>query len=451
MQTVLIVDDDFLIRSFLEESFKRMKKKALVARNGKEALDLLAEKTFDLVLTDMKMPGASGLEVLKKAKESNPAALVLIMTAFASVENAVEAMRLGAFNYLIKPFSLEVLQALLKKAEQHEALIQENFSLKQQIHSLQEPYVLDYKSPSMQKLFSDVKKIAKSQAHVFITGESGTGKEVLASSLHHLSPRKDSPFIRVNCAAIAENLLESEFFGHEKGAFTGALQRRLGRFELAHKGTLLLDEVTEIPLNLQAKLLRAVQEETFERVGSEKSQEVDVRIIATSNRDMKEAIEQKIFREDLYYRLNVVPLHIPPLRERKEDILSLANHFLKKFCQENHKELKEFSKKAEEKLLSYTWPGNVRELANLIERATVLSTEKVLSEKDFSLEENQEPCSQEAITLKELEERSILERLKKLDNHRENTAKSLGISPRTLRNKLQEYERKSLSQKSLLN
>ncbi len=440
MQTVLVADDDFLIRSFLEEYFQRKKNRVFLAKNGKEALALLEKENFDLVLTDMKMPEASGLEVLKKTKEASPHALVLVMTAFASVENAVEAMKLGAFNYLIKPFSLQVLEALLKKAAQHEALIQENFSLKQQISSQKSSYVLQYKSPIMQKLFLDVEKIAKSHAHVFVTGESGTGKEVLASSLHYLSFRKEKPFIRVNCAAIAENLVESEFFGHEKGAFTGALQRRIGRFELAHKGTLLLDEVTEIPLNLQAKLLRAVQEGTFERVGSEKSQKVDVRIIATSNRNMKEAIKEKVFREDLYYRLNVVPIHIPPLRERKEDILLLANHFLVQFCQENHKEIKTLSPKAEEMLLSYSWPGNVRELANLIERATVLSSKKILDEEDFALESKKKEFFLEEPSLKEMERRSILERLKKLNYHKENAAKSLGISPRTLRNKLQEYK-----------
>jgi two-component system, NtrC family, response regulator AtoC len=242
------------------------------------------------------------------------------------------------------------------------------------------------KSPAMKRIISHLGKIAKSQASVFITGESGTGKEVIAAAIHRLSKRASKPFIKVNCAAIPETLVESEFFGHEKGAFTGAQQRKIGRFELADSGTLLLDEVTEIPLNLQAKLLRAIQEMEFERIGGTRSIDVDVRILATSNREMTEAIESKIFREDLYYRLNVVPIHIPPLRERVEDILPLANYFLEKFCVENHKPKKTLTKKAQEKLLTYHWPGNVRELANIIERTVVLDFDSVIDTEHLYLD-----------------------------------------------------------------
>ena len=442
MENILVVDDDLLVRSFLQEALMRLKKKVTLAQNGLQALDYLEKRSFDLVLTDMKMPGATGLEVLKKAKSLPCPPLVLLMTAFASIENAVEAMRLGAFNYLIKPFSLEVLEAVLQQAENHQNLVSENFSLKERINSLESPSVKpSYDSPLMQKIVQDAEKVAKSQANVFITGESGTGKEVLASTIHYFSLRKDKPFIRVNCAAIPENLLESEFFGHERGAFTGASNRRLGRFELADKGTLLLDEVSEIPLNLQAKLLRAIQEGVFERLGSEKSVKVDVRIIATSNRNMKEAVEKKIFREDLYYRLNVVPLQLPPLRERKEDILSLSSYFLQKFCAENHKEKQSLSQEAQEKLLHYSWPGNVRELANILERAVVLGSSSKIFGKDLILEEKRPTLNfSSEQTLREIEKNHILERLKKFNHQKEKTAKSLGISPRTLRNKLHEYE-----------
>lgn len=444
MQTVLLADDDLLLRRFLQEALERKGKKVIAVKNGKEAIEQLQKNDFDLILTDMKMPEASGLEVLKKVKETSWQTIVLLMTAFGSIENAVEAMRLGAFNYLIKPFSLEALEAVLEKAEKHQFLLKENFSLKQRISSLDnlQTFQLNHKSPSMKKVWEAIQKVAQSHANVFITGESGSGKEVIASAIHHLSPRREKPFIRVNCAAIPESLMETEFFGHEKGAFTGAIQRRMGRFELAHGGTLLLDEVTEIPIHLQAKLLRVIQEQTFESLGSDTSKRVDVRIIATSNRNMQEAIEKKIFREDLYYRLHVLPIQLPPLRERKEDIPMLATHFLHRFCQENHKESKELTTEALKKLCLYSWPGNVRELANILERAVVLSTEKIISAEDLQMEVTKTfspTFSTHLTTLKEKEKQWILETLKKCNYKKEKTAQSLGISARTLRNKLQEY------------
>jgi two-component system response regulator AtoC len=300
----------------------------------------------------------------------------------------------------------------------------------------------------MKKILQDLEKIAKSQASVFITGESGTGKEVIAGAIHQFSTRSQHPFIKVNCAAIPETLIESEFFGHERGAFTGAHTRKTGRFELADKGTLLLDEVTEIPLTLQPKLLRAIQEQEFERVGGVKPIKVNLRFLATSNRNMQEAIESKIFREDLFYRLNVVPIQIPPLRERREDILPLANHFLNRFCLDNHKPLKKFSERAVEKLLNYPWPGNVRELANIIERTVVLDFDAMIDSEHLYLDSTLHPKSAPAasaalpvgISLHEMEKRLILETLQLQHQNRTKTAAILGISARTLRNKLHEYE-----------
>jgi two-component system response regulator AtoC len=292
----------------------------------------------------------------------------------------------------------------------------------------------------MKKIASSLEKIAKSQASVFITGESGTGKEVIAAALHRLSPRANQPFIKVNCAAIPEALVESEFFGHERGAFTGAMIRKTGRFELADQGTLLLDEVTEIPLSLQAKLLRAIQEQEFERVGGMRSLRVDVRMIATSNRTMSEAIESKVFREDLYYRLNVVPIHLPPLRQRMEDIIPLADHFLRVFCLENHKPRKTFTPKAIQKLLAYHWPGNVRELANIIERTVVLDFDPTIDSEHLYLDPIGKPVPHATgMTLHAMEKQLILDTLECQGHNRTKTSSILGISVRTLRNKLHEY------------
>lgn len=301
--------------------------------------------------------------------------------------------------------------------------------------AIRKPMPVIAESPYMKKLFEDLPKIAKSCASVLINGESGTGKEVIAHAIHYQSPRAEGAFVKVNCAAIPEALLESEFFGHEKGAFTGAINRRMGRFELANSGTLLLDEISEIPLSLQSKLLRAIQEQEFERVGGTKSLRVDVRFISTSNRNMKEAIEQKHFREDLFYRLNVVPIFLPPLRDRREDIIPLAESFL-----ESHKLNKTLSFEAKQKLLDYPWPGNIRELANVIERTVVMSSGELIAPEHLALETQVAPF--EILTLRELEKRHILDALAIYGHNRTRTAKILGISVRTLRNKLNEYSRK---------
>lgn len=438
LEQILVVDDDPLMLNFAAEVLRRLGKEVTLAANGQEAIvRMQQEGPFDLILTDRMMPLKDGMQVLKAAKELMPSTFIILMTAFGSIESAVEAMQKGAFNYLIKPFSPEALEAIVLQCEEQSKLLKENRYLRETHLS----FHLIAESPSMRRLLRDLEKIAKSQASVFITGESGTGKEVIAGAIHRLSARSQQPFVKVNCAAIPETLVESEFFGHEKGAFTGAQNRKIGRFELADRGTLLLDEVTEIPLSLQPKLLRAIQEQEFERVGGVRPVRVNVRFLAASNRDMQDAIENKLFREDLFYRLNVVPIHLPPLRERKEDILPLANLFLKKFCQENHKPLKKLSEKAGQKLLEYPWPGNVRELANIIERTVVLDFEDLIDATQLYLE----PISAQkpkfsGCSLYEMEKRLILDTLDAHHQNRTKVAALLGISIRTLRNKLQEYE-----------
>lgn len=454
IEKILIVDDEMIVRNFLAETLRRKNLDVTTAENGQKAISILKDQSFDLVITDMKMPDITGIDVLRKVKELSPSTIVVVITAFGSIENAVEAMRLGAFNYLIKPFSPDTIEAIIEKAREHLSLVEENHYLRQQVSggSGESGGAVIGESPIMKKVLENVKMIAQSNASVFITGESGTGKEVIASAIHNSSPRANRPFIKVNCAAIPETLIESEFFGHEKGAFTGANAKRLGRFELANGGTLLLDEVTEIPPLLQAKLLRVIQEQEFERVGGTKPVKVDVRLISTSNRDIKEAIANKVLREDLYYRLNVVPIHLPPLRERREDILPLATYFLEKMCKENHKSGKQFDDAAKQKLQAYAWPGNVRELANIIERAVVMDAGGVITPSSLYIEGGQEalptspiPLNNHGaalpvgITLQELEKRFIIETLQAQNNNRTKTAEVLQISIRTLRNKLQEY------------
>lgn len=458
---ILVVDDELLVRNFLAETLRRKNLDVTTAENGTKAIAAMKETTFDMVITDMKMPDITGIDVLRKVKELSPSTIVVVITAFGSIENAVEAMRYGAFNYLIKPFSPDTIEALIEKAREHLSLIEENQYLRQQLSGSIDH--TDIKvigdSPAMKQIMADALRVAKSNASVFINGESGTGKEVIAHAIHYNSLRAQKPFIKVNCAAVPETLIESEFFGHEKGAFTGANSRRLGRFELAHGGTLLLDEITEIPLLLQAKLLRVIQEQEFERVGGTKPVKVDVRLISTSNRDMKEAIAQKVIREDLYYRLNVVPISIPPLRDRREDIIPLAEYFLNRACRENHKDpLKQLTPESKQKLLDYPWPGNARELANIIERAVVLDnspfiapehlylqgTGPILPPPNLSLEHFGQVTTGAitlpiGTTLYELEKRMIIETLQAQQNNRTKTAEMLGISIRTLRNKLNEY------------
>lgn len=437
IEKVLIVDDEALIRNFLFEALKRKGLEVKTVESGEKAINALKEDSFDLVVTDLKLPGISGMDVLSYVKKSCPQTLVIMITAFGTIENAVEAMKLGAFHYLIKPFSLECLIASIEKAHQHIALIDQNTYLKQQTGLGEYQSTVIAESPVMKQILADIEKVAKTQSNIFIYGETGTGKEVIANLIHASSTRSQEPFIKVNCAAVPESLIESEFFGHEKGAFTGALTKRSGRFELADKGSLLLDEVTEIPLGLQAKLLRVSQEQEFERVGGSKSIKVDVRLISTSNRNIKDAIANKVIREDLFYRLNVIPVHLPPLRNRSEDIIPLAELFITQTCTENHLEKKSLSNDAKRKLLSYSWPGNVRELANIIERAVIMAPDKKISSEQLYLDADEEYAII-GKTLQDVEKQLIIKTLESHKN-REQAAEKLGITLKSLRSKLEEY------------
>ncbi len=425
--TALVQDEDRLLFCFLEDKNVRVR----LAKNKQIALALLQEEAFDLIFCEE-------IEVLKTAKILYPESIVIMLASIPNVGGAIEAMRLGAFDYLTKPVDLSALESVLERVESELVVKKEVvFQARGKLERIMT------ESSVMKQVLEDIAKIAKSNASVFICGESGTGKEVIAHAIHFHSHRASSPFIKVNCAAIPESLIESEFFGHEKGSFTGAIEKRLGRFELANKGTLLLDEVSEIPLSLQAKLLRAVQEQEFERVGGSKALQVDVRFISTSNRNMKETVEEKLFREDLYYRLNVVPIQLPPLRERKEDIISLAEHFLDSFCLENHKRKKQLSGDAKKTLLDYHWPGNIRELANVLERTVVMDLSDVIESAHLRLEIScpviPHLISLKGLTLGEVEKRHILDTLVSHNHNRTQAAKALGISLRTLRNKLAQY------------
>lgn len=447
IEKILIVDDEVLVRNFLVEVLQRKKIEVEVAENGQKALHLLKEFTYDLVITDLKLPDMTGIEILKKVKEYSPSTLVILITAYGSIENAVETMKLGAFNYLLKPFSAGTIEAILDKAKEHSSLIEENKYLRQQISPIRryDPRIIA-ESDIMKQVLAEVLQIAKSNAAVFIDGESGTGKEVIAHAIHYNSLRASKPFIKVNCAAVPETLIESEFFGHEKGSFTGAQNKRVGRFELANEGTLLLDEITEIPIALQAKLLRVIQEQEFERVGGSKPIHVDVRLISTSNRNIKDAIANKVLREDLYYRLNVIPVHLPPLRKRAGDIIPLANYFLEVMGKENHRQALILSPEAMKKLENYQWPGNIRELANVIERAVVMSSTKIIGPELLFLDSPPQNADHhvsqalpQGMSLHDLEKKLILETLHAQQQNRTKTAEILGISVKTLRNKLHEY------------
>lgn len=424
---VLVQDEDRLLFCFLED--KNLN--ARLVKSKQQALQILQEEPFDLIFCEE-------IDILRQAKTLYPEAIVILLASIPSVGSAVEAMRMGAFDYLIKPVDFLSLEKVLERVESELVLRKEVvFQARGKLERIMT------ESSVMKQILSDITKVAKSSASVFISGESGTGKEVIAHAIHFHSHRTCHPFIKVNCAAIPESLIESEFFGHEKGSFTGAAERRLGRFELAHKGTLLLDEVSEIPLSLQAKLLRAIQEQEFERVGGSKPIQVDVRFISTSNRNMKETIEEKLFREDLYYRLNVVPIQLPPLRKRKEDIISLAEHFLHNLCLENHKKQKKLSLEAKKTLLDYHWPGNIRELANVLERTVVMDLSDVIESSHLRLEISCPVIPRTAplkgLSLEEVEKRHILDILEVHNQNRTQAAKALGISLRTLRNKLAQY------------
>ncbi len=454
-EKILVVDDEPLIRDFIEEALSRTGYKIQTVSNGKDAISLIKNQPFDLIITDLKMEPINGIEVLKKAQQLSPETPVIIITAYATIETAISTLKSGAVDYLIKPFSVEALEIAVKRAFEKMQIKAENKFLRSELQSYIGPSEMIGSSKAMKELRKNILKVANSRSTVLIRGETGVGKELVARSIHYSSPRKDKPFIKVNCAALSSGILESELFGHEKGAFTGAYERKLGRFELANGGSLLLDEISEIHIDLQPKLLRALQEREIERVGGTETIPIDVRIIATTNRNLEEAIEKGTFREDLFYRLNVITIYVPPLRERKEDIPELVEHFIKKFSRENGRNIEAVSKEAMEALMEYDWPGNIRELQNIIERAVVLAENKnILEIKDIGFfgETNlRRPVNSSftpGITLYEAEKNIILQTLEYCNGNKTKTAEMLGISVRTLRNKLQEYTKSSTNRKS---
>ncbi len=371
--TILVADDEPHIRRVFEAMFSKEGYTVLTAENGKRAIDLASSNAIDVLVSDLIMPDMTGVEVLQKIKQLHPHCSAIIVTGYGTIKSAVEAMRLGAYTYLSKPFDNDEVKMVIKKALEHRQLLAENQELKQQIKTNFKLGNLDCVSGKMQDVYKIVERVAESRATVLIRGESGTGKELIARALHYNSQRANKPFVAVSCAALPETLLESELFGHEKNAFTGAATAKPGRFELASQGTLFLDEIGDIPATVQIKLLRVLQEWEFERIGGTKTVKVDVRLIAATNKDLEKAVADESFRNDLYYRLNIVTILLPALRERAEDIPSLVEHFLTKFNKQNGRKINQIDPETLALLLAYRWPGNVRELENVIERAVVLS------------------------------------------------------------------------------
>jgi two-component system NtrC family response regulator len=386
MESILIVDDEKNYLLILEDLLSEEGYHVATADTAEKGLEIVAEYDLDVVITDMKMPGMDGMAFLHRIHIQHPDLPIIMMTAFGSVEKAVEAMKKGAFDYILKPFKNEELKLTIRKAIDHHQLVRRNRYLSQELQERYQFGNIIGKSAPMQRIYQLIEKVAPSRATILITGESGTGKELIARAIHFNSSRRELPFITVNCGALPETLLESELFGHEKGAFTGAVNLRKGRFELAHEGTLFLDEISEMSPPLQVKLLRVLQEMEFERVGGSQTLKVDVRVVAASNRNLKEEVARGRFRSDLYYRLNVVHVQLPPLRERTDDIPLLVSHFLAKYTQEGSPVLTAFEPEAMRTLLDYSWPGNVRELENVIERAVILSTGERIMVKDLPQE-----------------------------------------------------------------
>jgi DNA-binding NtrC family response regulator len=447
-ETILLVEDEANSRKGLTQFLQGLDYDVMTASNGKEALELFKKESPDLVISDIRMPEMDGITLLESIKTEAPSAKVILLTAYGSVEDAVKAMKKGAFYYLTKPINLEELEFLVKKAFSSHQMEEENRELKQEL--FRERYDqgrLIAQSQKMVELLKTVDKIAASNASVLIEGESGTGKELIARRIHELSPRRQHPFIAVHCAALTDTLLSSELFGHEKGAFTGATDRKKGRFERAHQGSLFLDEIGEISKDTQVKLLRVLQEGEFERVGGTKTIKVDVRLIAATNKTLLDEVQQQKFREDLYYRINVIYLKVPPLRERKEDIPPLVDSFIQQYAALNAKKIRGIAKDALEALVQYNWPGNIRELKNIVERMIVLSSGELLTLEQIPDDIRQgRPQTSGAASLDgiskitDAEKELIQKALQETRGNKSTAAEKLGISRRTLYRKLEEYK-----------
>jgi DNA-binding NtrC family response regulator len=443
---ILVVDDERGMREFLKAAFEGEGYNVATAANGTEALELLGKSSFHLVVSDIRMPDLGGIELLAKIKEDSTSTSVVVITAYGSIEGAVEAMKKGASDYLTKPLNLDELRIVVRNILQNRRLSEENTYLKDELSKEYQIENFIAHSPKMVEVLRLIRDVAPTPTTVLIRGESGTGKELVARAIHNLSDRKERVFVAVNCAALSETLLESELFGHEKGAFTGAISQRKGRFETADGGTLFLDEIGEMSSSMQAKLLRVLEEKSFERVGGTKTIGVDVRIISATNKDLEKAIAEGAFREDLYYRLNVVSIVLPPLRERREDIIPLAESFLDRCNRKLKKRFLGISSEARDLLLGYGWGGNIRELENAIERAAIVAKGNVLGVEDLPLSLRKdaigiekEKDAPEISTLAEMERRMILKALREVKGSREEVARALGISVRNLQYKLKEY------------
>jgi two-component system response regulator HydG len=447
--TILVVDDDPGHRTMLRTLLTGWGYLIHEADDGSTAVEMVRARAFDLILMDIRMIKVSGLQALTEIKALNPAIPVIIMTAFSSVETAVEALKTGAYDYLTKPLDFDELRLTMERAMEHISLKEENRLLRESLGSQFDLRNIIGRSQAMFRLLETVAQVAPTEATVLIAGESGTGKEMIAGAIHFNSLRKGFPFVKINCAAITETLLESELFGHEKGAFTGAYRRKEGRFSQAHRGSLFLDEISEMSAAMQVKLLRFLQEREFSRVGGEEAIKVDVRVIAATNKDLLQEIDAGRFRDDLFYRLNVVNLTIPPLRQRKEDIPLLAQHFLRVFSDKNRKQMKGFTPQAMDRLLRHDWPGNVRELMNAVERGVVLSRAEYLGEEQLPLISGAPQSKKEtapgepgsaALPLDEVEKATILNTLEAVGGNKSEAARRLGITRKTLHAKLKKYE-----------
>lgn len=444
---ILVVDDEIGIRQSLKKILEKEGFEVVTASNGEEAFKVIRPGDIDLLITDIRMAGMDGLELLKVCKSVSPYTEVIMITGYASVDTAVDSMKQGAYDYITKPFKKADILKAVQKAIEKQVLTMDNVRMKERIEAMESTPLIETASPKMKKLVEIVHQIAPSQATVLIMGGSGTGKEVIADMIHRLSPRAERPMVKVNCAAIPETLIESELFGYEKGAFTGAAARKEGRFEAADRSSIFLDEIGEVPAAVQVKLLRILQEETFERLGSNKTTKVDVRIIAATNKDLAAMVKQGQFREDLFWRLNVISLTLPALKERREDIPNLVQHFVNRFSHKNGKEMKGLESKAMEILLGYDWPGNVRELENVIERSVVLDRDGIIGADDLPAEiQSASIPAMESVTIplgtpmEEVERILMEETLKRTKGDKGLASKLLGISTRTLYRKMDKKE-----------
>ena len=435
---ILVVDDESIVRESLHDWLDSVGYKVITAESAEEALRIIQKKKIKIMLADLIMPGMNGIELMKRAREIVPTISTVIITAHGTIQTAITAIREGAYDYVEKPFCPEKVELLIKNLVDHQNLIEENISLRRKVEDRYRFEGIIAKSPKMLKIFELIKTIAPTTATVLVIGETGTGKEVIARAIHHQSQRRTKPFIATSCAALPESLLESELFGHEKGSFTGAVERKKGKFEAADKGTLFLDEIGEINANTQVHLLRALEDKKITRVGCNEEIEVDVRFISATNRDLRTMVKQGDFREDLYYRLNVVRIELPSLKDRKEDILPLAEHFLKKYTEENSKNIKKFSPEVVKFMLNYSWPGNVRELENMIERGVILSKKNSITLDELP-QDIIHPTPVEGKTIESVERNHIIRVLEETKGNISKAAKILGIRRMTLYNKLKKY------------